>query len=242
MPSQELINIIIKAVDEASATANKVDESLHKIHDSSSRLSRIPGFDAMKTKMSSVAQTIDGKLGGALTKARTRFSSFKNRITSVASTLKGKLGGAVDGIRAKLNTLSNSTRNVSNGMSFLKGAASMAVGMIGFELVNSLMETTRASMNARSSIQAFGGRLNMSAGEVSSFQSDLDKLQRTFKKVDMDVVGQQAMDMAYRLGLPKTSLTQLTETSAIFTDAMQRNGRSAEDATLALADAMDSRD
>ena len=239
MPSQELINIIIKAVDEASATANKVDESLHKIHDSSSRLSRIPGFDAMKTKMSSVAQTIDGKLGGALTKARTRFSSFKNRITSVASTLKGKLGGAVDGIRAKLNTLSNSTRNVSNGMSFLKGAASMAVGMIGFELVNSLMETTRASMNARSSIQAFGGRLNMSAGEVSSFQSDLDKLQRTFKKVDMDVVGQQAMDMAYRLGLPKTSLTQLTETSAIFTDAMQRNGRSAEDATLALADAMD---
>lgn len=239
MPSQELINIIIKAVDEASATANKVDESLHKIHDSSSRLSRIPGFDAMKTKMSSVAQTIDGKLGGALTKARTRFSSFKNRITSVASTLKGKLGGAVDGIRAKLNTLSNSTRNVSNGMSFLKGAASMAVGMIGFELVNSLMETTRASMNARSSIQAFGGRLNMSAGEVSSFQSDLDKLQRTFKKVDMDVVGQQAMDMAYRLGLPKSSLTQLTETSAIFTDAMQRNGRSAEDATLALADAMD---
>lgn len=239
MPSQELINIIIKAVDEASATANKVNENLHKIHDSSSRLSRIPGFDAMKTKLSSVAQTIDGKLGGALTKARTRFSSFKNRITSVASTLKGKLGGAVDGIRAKLNTLSNSTRNVSNGMSFLKGAASMAVGMIGFELVNSLMETTRASMNARSSIQAFGGRLNMSAGEVSSFQSDLDKLQRTFKKVDMDVVGQQAMDMAYRLGLPKTSLTQLTETSAIFTDAMQRNGRSAEDATLALADAMD---
>jgi len=39
--------------------------------------------------------------------------------------------------------------------------------------------------------------------------------------------------------LPKTSLTELTETTAIFTDAMQRNGRSAEDSMLAMSDAMD---
>jgi len=239
MVSQQLLNIIIKAQDQASSTAKKVDESIKQIGKSSSMLSKIPGFDTMKSKISSVAQTLDGRFGGALTKARNNFSTLKNSVTSVTSTIRSKFGGAVDGIRNKLSGLSKSTSNLQSGFGFLRGAASMAAGMIGYDLVNSLMENTRASLNARSSIQSFGTRLNMTGTEVSNFQADLDKLQSTFKKVDMDVVGQQAMDMAFRLGLPKESLTQLTETSAIFTDAMQRNGRSAEDATLALADAMD---
>ena len=239
MVSQQLLNIIIKAQDQASSTAKKVDDSLKQIGKSSSMLSKIPGFDTMRSKISSVAQTLDGRFGGALTKARNKFSTLKNSVTGVTSTIRGKFGGAVDGIRNKLSGLSKSTSNLQSGFGFLRGAASMAAGMIGYDLVNSLMENTRASLNARSSIQSFGTRLNMSGTEVSNFQADLDKLQSTFKKVDMDVVGQQAMDMAFRLGLPKESLTQLTETSAIFTDAMQRNGRSAEDATLALADAMD---
>ena len=239
MASQELINIIIKAVDEASATAEKVDNSLRKIGQTGSMLSKIPGFDTLKSKISSVATTLDGKLGGAITKAREKFNSIKSTVTGVASSLKGKLGGALDGVRNKLASVSNGAKGLASSMSFLKGAVSMAVGMIGYDLVNSIVQTTRASLNARSSIQAFGSRLQMSSSEVSSFQKSLDELQNSFKKVDMDVVGQQAMDMAYRLGLPKTSLTELTETSAIFTDAMQRNGRSAEDATLALADAMD---
>ena len=284
MASQELINIIIKATDEATATANKVDASLQQIDDdfddSLARLdefndlldevypdnfddlsdsvtnasSKIQNLEASTKGVSSTLQNIKStgldKLRTVTTAVSNGFSKFKasvqNAFTSAkakvsgfANTLKGKVNGAIDQCRAKMNTFQTGMKSLSGGFGFVKSAASMAVGMIGFELVNSLMETTRASMNARSSIQAFGGRLNMSAGEVSSFQSDLDKLQRTFKKVDMDVVGQQAMDMAYRLGLPKSSLTQLTETSAIFTDAMQRNGRSAEDATLALADAMD---
>ena len=239
MASQELINIIIKATDNASQTAKKVDDSLKKIGNSSNKLGNVPGFDTLRSKLSNVATTVDGKLGGALTRARAKFNTFKSTVSNVGSNIKGKFSGAIDGVRNKLSSFANSAKNTASGLNFLKGAASMAVGILGADLVSSLMESTRASLNARSSIQAFGQRLNMSGSEVSKFQSDLDQLQSTFKKVDMDVVGQQAMDMAYRLGLPKESLTQLTETSAIFTDAMVRNGRSSEDATLALADAMD---
>ena len=224
MASQELINIIIKAVDEASSTAKKVDDSLRKIGDTGSKLSNIPGFDTLKSKISSVATTLDGKLGGSITKAMNHFNNLKTRVTGAANDMRAKMGSAV---------------GAASAMNFLKGAVSMTVGMIGYDLVNSLMQTTRASLNARSSIQAFGSRLQMSSTEVSTFQQDLDKLQQTYKKIDMDIVGQQAMDMAYRLGLPKTALKDLTETSAIFTDAFVRNGRSSEDATLAMADAMD---
>lgn len=239
MASQELINIIIKAVDEASSTAKKVDDSLRKIGDTGSKLSNIPGFDTLKSKLSSVASTLDDKLGGSITKAMNHFNNLKTRVSGAANELRSKMGSAVDGIRNKLSSLSNGANGVASAMNFLKGAVSMTVGMIGYDLVNSLMQTTRASLNARSSIQAFGSRLQMSSTEVSTFQQDLDKLQQTYKKIDMDIVGQQAMDMAYRLGLPKTALKDLTETSAIFTDAFVRNGRSSEDATLAMADAMD---
>jgi uncharacterized phage infection (PIP) family protein YhgE len=83
MASQELINIIIKATDEASAAAEKVSSNLNKIKDSSSRLSSIPGFDTMKTKLSNVAQTIDGKFGGALTKARNKFTTLKKQMLNL---------------------------------------------------------------------------------------------------------------------------------------------------------------
>lgn len=239
MPSQQLVNIIIKATDEASATAEKVDSKLRNMGKGLKSITQTPAFDNLRTKLSNVATTIDNKFGGALTKARNRFSSFKDSVVSVGSSMRTKFGGALDGVRSKLSSVTNATKNTASGMSFLKGAASMTAAMVGFELVSSLVETTRASLNARSSIQAFGQRLNMSGQEVTTFQTNLDKLQDTYKKIDMDVVGQQAMDMAYRLGLPKTALTELTETSAIFTDAMVRNGRSSEDATLALADAMD---
>ena len=239
MASQQLIEIIIKAVDEASSAAEKVDNSLRKIGDSSSRLSKIPGFDAMRNKLSSVATTLDGKLGGAITKAITHFNNLKTRVTGVASNIRSKMGTALDGVRAKLSSLSNGSKGLASSMNFLKGAVSMTAGMIGYDLVNSIMETTKASLNARSSMQSFANRLKMSSAEVEEYQKSLDDLQNTFKKVDMDVVGQQATDMAYRLGLPKTSLTQLTETTAIFNDAMIRNGRSSEDAMMAMADAMD---
>ena len=210
MVSQQIVDIIIKAQDQASQTAKKVDDSIKNIGKSSGLLSRIPGFDTLR-----------------------------NKISGVANTIKGKFSGALDGIRNKLQSVSKGTSGLASAMSFLKGAASMAVGMIGYDLVNSLVENTRASLNARSSLQAFAGRLKMSASEVTEYQKSLDSLQQTYKKIDMDVVGQQATDMAYRLGLPKTSLTELTETTAIFTDAMQRNGRSAEDSMLAMSDAMD---
>ena len=170
MPSQELINIIIRATDEASAAAQKVDDNLNKIRNSTSRLSNIPGFDTMKSKMSSVAQTLDTKFGGALTKARNKFTTLKNGISNVTSTIKGKFGGALDGVRSKLSALNNGSKNLAGGMSFLKGAVSMTAGMIGFELVNSLMETTRASLNARSSMQAFANRLNMRTKGLCRFR------------------------------------------------------------------------
>lgn len=197
-------------------------------------------------KIKSVSDGVQAKFTSLKSKIIEFGSSAKSTLTSAFSltNIKAKLssfGGSIDNLKVKLRSLAAEAKKTGGGggLGFLKNAASMTVGMLGYDLVNSVMETTRASLNARSGMQAFAQRLGMSGAEVQKFQSDLDGMQTSFKKIDMDVVGQQATDMAYRLGLPKQSLSELTETTAIFTDAMQRNGRSAEDSMLAMSDAMD---
>ena len=197
-------------------------------------------------KIKSVSDGITGKISNLKNKIVNFGSSAKSSLTNAfnVNNIKAKLssvGTSIDKVKAKLKTLSAEAKKAggSGGLGFLRNAASMTVGMLGYDLVGSFMESARASINARSSMQAFATRLKMSGKEVTAYQKSLDNLQGEFKKIDMDVVGQQATDLAYRLGLPKTSLTELTETTAIFTDAMQRNDRSAEDAMLAMSDAMD---
>ena len=197
-------------------------------------------------KIKSVSDGVQAKFTSLKSKIIEFGSSAKSTLTSAFSltNIKAKLssfGGSIDNLKVKLRSLAAEAKKTGGGggLGFLKNAASMTVGMLGYDLVNSVMETTRASLNARSGMQAFAQRLGMSGAEVQKFQSDLDGMQTSFKKIDMDVVGQQETDMAYRLGLPKQSLSELTETTAIFTDAMQRNGRSAEDSMLAMSDAMD---
>ena len=239
MVSQQLVDIIIKAEDQASAAAKKVDESLQKIKSSSSALSKIPGFDTLKTQLSGVAQTIDTKLGGALTKAKTHFTNFRTSVSETASSIKTTLGGAVDSVRSKLQSFTNGTNGMSSALGFLRSAASMTVGMIGFDLVNSFMNAGRAAINAQSQLEYFGQRLNMSGQETAKFNAYLDDMQKQFRKVDMTAVGAAAEEMAVKLKLPKSSLEELTKATAVLSSAFVKEGRTQEDAILAVSDALD---
>lgn len=196
-------------------------------------------------KLSNSAQKVRGALnsvGLSGSKMGTKLVSATNRMSESLAKTRGRVQSLNESLlnaNTRMKKLNQSTNSTRSGMGMLGSAVSMTVGMLGYDLVGSIMETTRASLNARYSMQAFASRLNMTSADVSNFQKSLDSLQSTYLKIDMDVVGQQATDMAYRLGLPKESLTDLTETTAIFMDAMQRNGRSAEDSMMAMADAMD---
>ena len=210
MPSQQLIDIIIKATDQASSVANKVDSSIQKIGESGGMLSRIPGFDKLSGKISQVGQTI-----------------------------KGKLSPYVDSARQKLQNLSNGAKGFGNILGPLKGALSMTVGMIGYDLVNGLVAAARASINANSQLDYFGKRLNMTASETTKFRGEIDSLQKEFRKVDMTAVGATAEEMAVKFNLPKQSIGDLTRMTAVLSSTFVKEGRSQEDAILAVSDALD---
>ena len=161
IPSQQLISIIIKAQDQASATAEKVNQNLTKIGNTvGGMISKVPGLG-----------TIGAKLG------------------NVGSTIKSKLEGPLTSARQKLQNLANGTKGFGAVLGPLKGALSMTAGMIGYDLFNGLIQAARASINAASQLDYFGKRLNMSASETRNFRTDIDGLQKEFRKVDMTAVG-----------------------------------------------------
>ena len=210
IPTQQLIDIIIKAEDKASSVASKVDSNIKKIGETSSLLGRVPGFDSLRSKISSIGSTIRGKFEPALTRAR-----------------------------QKLESLSNGAKGFGSILGPLKGALSMTVGMIGYDLVNGLVAAARASINANSQLDYFGQRLNMTAAESSKFRSELDGLQKEFRKVDMTAVGATAEEMAVKFKLPTSSIGDLTRMTAVLSSTFVKEGRSQEDAILAVGDALD---
>lgn len=135
--------------------------------------------------------------------------------------------------------LGNGAKTAGGGLGFLRTAASMTVGMIGFDLVNSMVQGARESINAAASFERFGQRLGMTEGELQQFHGAVDKMQDSFRKVDMNAVGAAALEMGVKLKIPKASMEELTKTTAVMSSAFVKEGRTQEDAILAVSDAMD---
>ncbi len=118
-------------------------------------------------------------------------------------------------------------------------AIGMAGGMIGYDLVNGLMQSGREAINASNQLDYFGGRLNLSASETDKFRSQIDNLQKDFRKVDMTAVGATAESIAVKMDLPKEKLGDLTKMTATLSSTFVGEGRTQEDAVLAVSDALD---
>lgn len=118
-------------------------------------------------------------------------------------------------------------------------AVGMAVGMVGYDLVNSMVEAGRAAINSSQKLDYFGGRLNMSAKETDDFRNQIDNLQRDFRKVDMTAVGATAEEIAVKMDLPKNKVGDLTKMTAVLSSTFVKEGRTQEDAVLAVGDALD---
>lgn len=134
------------------------------------------------------------------------------------------------------NSVESKARGMSSAMS---SAVGMAVGMVGYDLVNSLVEAGRGAVNASGQLDYFAGRLGMSEQQSANFRQELDSMQDDFKKVNMTAVGATAEDLASRYQLPIDKLGDLTRMTAVMSSEFIRNGRTQEDAVLAVADAMD---
>ena len=211
-------------------------------------------MDYAKTKMGLLGNetnTLKGKIqttGMAIqTYLGTKWDVVSNKVSSVATNIKSKIGGAFDSIKGKISSVGSSmgkfstnVRSTGGSLGFLRNAASMATGMIGYDLFNALIEAGRSAINASSQLQYFGQRIRgMSNSDIAQFSKSLETLQTQFKKVNMKAVGASAEEMAVKFNLSKDSLEGLTKATAVMSSAFVKEGRTEEDAILAVSDALD---
>ena len=210
-----LDTIDVRAISVADAETNKFKEKLQSI---------IPTAQEVKTALSGIGNV---NLGGVTDK----LSGLKEKIQGVGSSTTYATNG--------LTNLNTGSRLAGASLGFLRNAASMTVGMIGYDLFNSVMESGRAAINASSQIEYFGNRLGMSGTEVATFKGKLNELQGQFRKVNMNAVGAAAEELAVKLGLGKDAVVDLTQVTATMSSAFIKEGRTQTDAILAVSDALD---
>ena len=138
-------------------------------------------------------------------------------------------GGAFSSVESKAKGMTNA----------LQSATGMLIGMVGYDLVNSLVEAGRGAINASQQLDYYAGRLKMSESQTKNFRSELDSLQNDFRKVDMSAVGATAEEMAVKYKLPIDVLGDLTKATAVTSSAFVKDGNTQENAILAVSDALD---
>lgn len=216
--------------------------ALQQLNNNSNFQNLNTSLQSAKVKVSSLGVDINstkGKIMSLGIAAKEAIGGGFSQGISLGKTKLSELSASVSSAKAKLAGFYNSTKTAGGGLGFLRTAASMTVGMIGFDLVNSMVQGARESINAAASFERFGQRLGMTEGELQQFHGAVDKMQDSFRKVDMNAVGAAALEMGVKLKLPKASMDELTKTTAVMSSAFVKEGRTQEDAILAVSDAMD---
>ena len=116
---------------------------------------------------------------------------------------------------------------------------SMALTMWGFNELMDVYDKTMGHINAESQKDYFAKRMGMNSKATQDFTNQLNNMQKTYKKLDMTVVGANALETATKYKVQESSLGDLTEVMAIYGSEFVKQGRSQEDSILAINDALD---
>lgn len=130
--------------------------------------------------------------------------------------------------------------NQLDSMSYLpRRIGSMALTMWGFNELMDVYDKTMGHINAESQKDYFAKRMGMNSKATQDFTNQLNNMQKTYKKLDMTVVGANALETASKYKVQNESLGDLTEVMAIYGSEFVKQGRSQEDSILAINDALD---
>ena len=172
----------------------------------------------------------------------------KSAINSVKSNIKQieaqgtKANTQISNVSKKqADSVSKATNSMKDTFSRLDGVFSMMGGMIGYDIASGLVEAGRQAINASQQFDYFAGRLGKSAQDTQQFKQGINDLQKEFKKVNMTSVGSTAMEIAVKNGLQGTNdeLMGISRMTAVMSSTFKKEGRTEEDAILAVNDALD---
>ena len=143
-----------------------------------------------------------------------------------------KQKGAVTGV--------NGGKNKLDKMSYLPSRiGSMALTMWGFNELMDIYNNTYSHINAEGQRDYFADRIGMDTKALNRFKGEIASMQKQYQKLDMTVVGANALETASKYGVASKDLGNLTKVMAIYGSEFVKQGRTQEDSILAINDALD---
>ena len=140
--------------------------------------------------------------------------------------------GAVTGV--------NGGKNKLDKMGYLPSRiGSMALTMWGFNELMDIYNNTYSHINAEGQRDYFAKRIGMDTKALNGFKGEIASMQKQYQKLDMTVVGANALETASKYGVASKDLGNLTKVMAIYGSEFVKQGRSQEDSILAINDALD---
>lgn len=116
---------------------------------------------------------------------------------------------------------------------------SMALTMWGFNEIMDIYNNTYSHINAEGQRDYFAKRIGMDTKALNNFKGEIASMQKQYQKLDMTVVGANALETASKYGVASKDLGNLTKVMAIYGSEFVKQGRSQEDSILAINDALD---
>lgn len=211
--------------------------------------SKIKQLQAQNAKLSSMSNG-GNKLASAVnTKGLDRYTIAQNQAyqkwlaneNNLTAKMRKNSNEITNLKKREADVVSKANNTMGQSFSRLDGAFSMMGGLIGYEIGAGLIEAGRQAINASQQFDYFAGRLGKSAQDTQQFRQGINDLQKEFKKVNMTSVGATAMEIAVKNGLQGTNdeLTEISRMTAVMSSTFKKEGRTEEDAILAVNDALD---
>ena len=137
-------------------------------------------------------------------------------------------------------TGANGGKNKLDKMGYLPSRiGSMAMTMWGFNELMDIYNNTYSHINAEGQRDYFAKRIGMDTKALNGFKGEIASMQKQYKKLDMTVVGANALETASKYGVASEDLGNLTKVMAIYGSEFVKQGRTQEDSILAINDALD---
>lgn len=149
------------------------------------------------------------------------------------------VGKSSENTRKNLEGQKKSVNALDSAYGILRRTLSLIVVMFGFQLAMELFNVGKEAMDASYKIKTLGESMGWTAQQTQKFQSTANRLQKIYPKLDMNATAKSVMDMAKIYDMTNDEATKFIETAAVFNSAMIKEGRSTEDASLALKDYLD---
>jgi hypothetical protein len=155
----------------------------------------------------------------------------ESRVGVANATAEAKTKSAVSGTGSvnALDKMGNLPRRIG----------SMALTMWGFNEMMDIANSTMAHLDSERQRDYFADRMGMNTKALNNFKGELASMQNQYRKLDMTVVGANALETASKYKVQASSLGDLTEVMAIYGSEFVKQGRTQEDSILAINDALD---